>query len=361
MMKKQLLMVAGPTMMEEEVRMAGAREMVYNRTPDFSAFIAGLQGKLQQVFRTTSDVYLISSSGTGAMEAAVVNVLSKGDDVLVLSGGTFGRRWHEIAKAYGACPRMLEVDQGESVDPKLLASHIRPQTKAVFVTANETSTGVLIDLEAIGREVQKTAAILVVDAVSSLGADRLEMDAWGLDLVITSSQKAFALPPGLSLLAVSSKAWACVDASDLPKYYFDLKAYRSNMSRSQTPFTPPISLLYQLEERLNLMLGKGLEAVLQSQSEKARYLRKGLEKLGLTIIGNHPSSGVTGILFAEDVNAFEVVQLMRNEYAIEITPSPGDDKARIARIGIFGDVSYDDIDRMLAALEKSVNSVRGER
>ena len=345
------LMIAGPTEIESEVRMAAAEPMVYNRTPDYSKFVEQLGGKLKKIFKTSNEVYILSASGTGAMEAAVTNVVSPGDEIVVLSGGTFGHRWYEIASRYGANCTMVEVEQGHSVDPQVIADAISERTKVVFVTANETSTGVLIDLKAIADVVRSTDAILVVDAVSSLCADPLETDAWGLDVVITSTQKALALPPGMSFITLSDKAWKCVEASTLPKYYFDLKFYRDNMRRGQTPFTPPISLMYQLDERLDRFLAVGVDESLSAQREKSLHLRNGVKSLGLEIIGEHPSNGVLGIKFSPDIDAFKVVTALREKYNIEITPSPGDDKSRIARIGLLGDISMKDIDALIQALE----------
>lgn len=351
---KRKMMVAGPTEIEKEVREAGSWPMVYNRTPEFSEFILDIEEKLKVFFRTRNDVFIMASSGTGAMEAAVINVLSKGDEVIIVSGGTFGHRWYEIASRYGASCRLLHMCQGESIKPNHIKNALSVKTRAVFVTANETSTGVVIDLEGIGKEVEKTNAILVVDAVSSMGADVIDTDKWCLDVVITSSQKALALPPGLSFISVSNKAWKCVEISDLPKYYFDLKFYRENICRGQTPFTPPVSLLYQLSLRLNKYLEKGADRTVEDIHKKSLYLRKGLKSIGLEVFGQFPSNGVTGILFPANIDASEVVKALREKYLIEIAPSPGKDKRSIARIGLFGDVKYDDIDRLLSAIAELV-------
>jgi aspartate aminotransferase-like enzyme len=352
MQKNNKLMVAGPTEIEEEVRQAASQPMVYNRTPEFSEFLLKIEEKLKSFFMTKNDVLIISSSGTGAMEAAVVNLLSPGDEVIVVSGGTFGQRWYEIASCYQIKCNLITVSQGECVNPEVIKEKITDKIKAIFVTANETSTGTLTNLEAIGKMVKDTNAILVVDAISSLGADRLETDSWYCDVVITSSQKALALPPGLSFITLSDKAWRMAGESKLPKYYFDLKAYKENIIRGQTPFTPPISLLYQLDIRLEKIKKIGMNIVIIQQMEKALYLRKGLESLGIEMITKNPSNGVIGILFPLEIDAFEIVKSLRNEFAIEITPSPGADKSRIARIGLFGELRLSDIDVLLCALEQ---------
>lgn len=345
------IMVAGPAEIEKDVRSAGACPMVYNRTPEFSKFILQLEKKLRLFFKTKNDVFILSSSGTGAMECAVVNFCSPGDEVIVLSGGTFGLRWHEIVSRYHIKSHLIAVRQGESVNPDVIKKRITKKTKAVFVTANETSTGVLIDLEGIGRHVKETNAILIVDAVSSLGADELETDKWHCDVVITASQKALAIPPGLSFIAVSAKAWLLAKRSRIPKYYFDLKGYRENLVRGQTPFTPPISLLYQLDIRLNKILRKGMRNVILQQKIKSLYLRKRLGTIGLKAIGTKPSNGVIGIMFPKKINAFNIVKKLRREFSIDITPSPGTDKARIVRVGLFGNTALSDIDRLVRALK----------
>ena len=351
-MKRNILMVVGPAEIEEDVRQAGARPMVYNRTPEFSQFLLEIEESIKSFFRTQNDVFILSSSGTGAMEAAVVNFLSPADEVVIVSGGTFGYRWYEIASRYKIDCHLITVPQGESITPDLVKETMTDRTKAVFVTANETSTGVLTDLEAIGNRVKDTKAILVVDAVSSLGADRLETDKWFCDVVITASQKALAIPPGLSFIAVSEKAWRLAEESKIPKFYFDLKAYRENLVRGQTPFTPPISLLYQLDISLKKILEKGTDKVIDEQQKKSLYLRKGLSSLGLKIIGSNPSNGAIGILFPEEIDAFSIVEDLRYEFSIEIAPSPGADKPRIARIGLYGNLTFSDIDALLDALKQ---------
>ncbi len=351
-MDRNLLMVAGPTEIEEDVLSAGAKPMVYNRTSEFSKFYLGIIEKLQKVFRTENDVLILSCSGTGAMEAAVTNLLSEGDEVIVVSGGTFGRRWFDIASIFNVKCHLVSLPQGRTVTSELIKPLLSDKIKAVFLTANETSTGVLTDIEPVGDLVKGSNAILVVDAVSSLGADPIETDGWNCDVVISSSQKALALPPGLAFVSVSQKAWRLIDESSIPKFYFDLKEYCKNAERGQTPFTPAISLLNQLDMRLDKMLEIGMERLNFLQRKKSDYLLNGLVGLGLEVIGDAHSSGVLGVIFPIDVDAFDVVSRLRDEFFIEITPSPGEDKPRVARIGIFGKLELSDIDYFLVSLKK---------
>lgn len=350
------LMVAGPTEIEKDILLAGAHPMVYNRTPEFSKFINRVEENLKRLFMTKDDIFILCSSGTGAMEAAVVNLLSENDEILIVISGTFSHRWYEITNRFNVKAQPIEIPEGGSINPHLINEKINSKTKAVFVTANETSLGTTTDVEAIGKCIKDTKTILVVDAISSLGSDRFETDNWFCDVVISSSQKALALPPGLAFITISKKAWYLQEKSNLPKYYFDLKNYKENLVRGQTPFTPPISLLYQLDLRLKKILEKGMDLVVEEHREKSLYLQKGLESMGLKVIGNRPSNGVIGVLFPERIDAFEVVQRLRVEFNIEITPSPGNNKARIARIGLFGNLNNSDIDDLLTGLRKIIQT-----
>ena len=355
-MKRSLLMVAGPTEIENDILELGAQPMVYNRTDEFSTFVKEIEKMLKLVFKTQNDVLFISSSGSGAMEAAVVNLLSEGDEALIVSGGTFGYRWFEIANRYNINCTLIELHEGEVVTAEMIRQKITKETKAVFVTANETSTGTLTDLESIGKYIKDTNAVLVVDAVSSLCADTLDSEAWHCDVVLSSSQKALALPPGLSFITLSQKAWGLVEESRIPKYYFDLKEYRNNLSRGQTPFTPAISLLYQLEKRLRKICDVGVDSVINNQKKKAEYLKNGILGLGLRIITQHQSNGVIGILFPPTIDANQIIDIMKKEHGIQITPSPGENKHRIARVGVYGDISIEDIDAFLQSMKNVLSN-----
>lgn len=345
------VMVVGPTEVEDDVRQAAGRHLVYNRTPEFSEFIARMQSKLKQVFRTDNDVHLLSCSGTGIMECALVNFLSAGDKVVILSAGVFGDRWFEIGTAYGLDCRVIKTEQGGQFDLDALRDALTPDVKAVFATANETSTGTRCDIESVGRIVKASSAILIVDAISSLSANALETDAWHCDVVAASTHKALAVAPGLSLITFSEKAWRHAAIATLPRYYFDLRRYRKDMARNQTPFTPAISLLFQLDARLDKILAEGLENVIERHRKKSDYLRAALESMNLHTFDISPSNGMVGIRFEPDIDAYQVVMRLRDKFGIQITPSPEPDKHRIARVGLFGNIESGDIDELVSALK----------
>lgn len=345
------VMVVGPTEIEDDVRQAGSKHQVYNRTPEFSEFIRDIERKLKHVFRTSNDVYILNCSGTGAMECALVNFLSPDDEVIILSGGTFGDRWLEMAEAFSLKVKFLRTSQGNQHDLLTLSEALTPNVKAVFVTANETSTGIICDLQSIGRIVRKSNAILIVDAISSLSANPLETDSWGCDVVVSSTHKALALPPGMSFITVSDKAWQMESLSTLSKYYFDLKKYQINLRRGQTPFTPPISLLYQLNIRLDKLLSEGLDNVILRHKNLSDYLRSKLLARKIQTFDSNPSNGMIAIKFGPNIDAFEVVSRIKEQHQIQITPNPEPDNHRIVRVGLFGNLTTEDIDNFLFSLD----------
>lgn len=344
------IMVAGPTEIELEVLELGMARQQYNRTPEFTEKIRNIEEKLRCVFKTDNDIYILSSSGTGAMECAVANFTNTNEKVLVLSGGTFGDRWAEILSAYQVPHELISVPIGTQITLEMLQAKFTPDVAAVFITANETSSGTKIDIKPFGEFLSDKKSILVVDAVSSLGADAIETDEWGCDVVITSSQKALALPPGLGFVSVSKKAWGVQRKSNHPKYYFDLEKYQINLARNQTPFTPPISLLYQLEKRLEIMCNSGINAVVSEHAARSKHLKSGLEKLGISVFNQNPSNGVVGFDLDGLYSAKKMIKILREQYHVEVTPSPPPYDDRIIRVGVFGAVNNADIDELVTAI-----------
>ena len=255
------LRIPGPTALPPSVREAGARQMINHRGPEFAAMLARILDGMKPYFGTTSDIAMITTAGTGGLEAAVVNVLSPGDRVLGVSIGSFGDRFAKIARTYGADVTKIEVEWGQAADPATLRAELEraPGYTAVLLTHNETSTGVMNpirDLAAVVREVAPDALILV-DSVSGLGAVPFEMDAWGVDVVVTGSQKAWMSAPGLAMIAASERAWAAMETATMPRVYLDLRAHRESHAAGQTPFTPAIAVVYQVDEGLRLMSAEG--------------------------------------------------------------------------------------------------------
>ena len=355
-MNRDKVMVVGPTEVEDDIRKVGSQHMTYNRTPEFSRFLSELQIKIKDVFKTSNDVFFVGCSGTGIMECAMVNFLSPGDKVLVLSGGVFGERWIEIGTSFGLQCDFIRVNPGERFEIEEIKSKLNSDVKAVFITANETSTGTKCDVEEIGKIVKTSSAILVVDAVSSMGANEFETDLWSCDVVATSTHKAFALPPGLVMISVSEKAWEKEKSATLPKYYFDLKKYKKDTPRGQTPFTPPISLLLQLSARLDKMLNEGLESVVERHGKLSKYLSSELHRMGIETFSNSASNGMVGIKFSKPHNAYEIITRLKEEFNIQITPSPEPQKDSVARVGLFGNINKEDVDALLSAL-KSILSL----
>ena len=301
MMNKAYLMVPGPTAVPERVLQAMTRPVINHRGRQFEELLRGVTAGLQQVFGTRQEVLTFPASGTGMMEAAVVNFLSPGDKVLAVTIGVFGDRFAEIASRFGLDVERLVFPWGEAADPAALANRLAADQahtiKAVFITHNETSTGVLNNLQALAAAKSRHPALLIVDAVSSLGAAELAMDEWGLDVVITGSQKALMLPPGLGFIALNERAWTAAEESRLPKFYWDVKAARNSLKKGQNPYTPAVSLLFGLQEALAMLQEEGLINNFRRHRRQADMLRDGLKALGLGLLAGDAvaSPGVTAV------------------------------------------------------------------
>ncbi len=350
-------MVLGPTQIEEKILNKGAAPQMYNRTREFSKTLGRVHQNLQYLFQTKNPVFLLTCSGTGAMEAAVLNTLSKGDEVLAVNGGTFGGRWTEICKKHGVKVKEIKLKYGQPVDPKDIDRELsrNRNIKAVLTTLNETSTGILTDIKSIGAIVNRYPAILVVDGVSGVGVEEMPMDKWHCDVLLTSSQKAMALPPGLAFISFSKKALRSAGKACLRTFYFDVFDYQKNWERDQTPFTPAIALIYQLDVRLQKIRKEGLERYRKRYKRLTGILRRGIKAIGLKMSGEKLSNCVTGIWSPDGIDASKVVEHMQENYNIYIAPSPGDLKTRLFRIGNFGDIKEKDILRMLSALKDTLS------
>jgi len=358
-MKKTHLFAPGPTPVPPEALLAMARPIPHHRAPEFEILLAEVREGLKDLFQTTEEVLLFAATGTGGMEAAVVNTLSPSDTALVIRGGKFGERWGEICQAYGINFIPIDVPYGKAVDPSLVAAALakHPKITALFSTHSETSTGVLHDIQAIAQIVRKTPTLLVVDAITSLGVVDLPMDAWGVDVVIAGSQKALMLPPGLALVGVSRKAWAVVERSRLPKYYFDLVAERKNLVKNQSHFTPAISLIVGLQQTLRMIRSEGLQNVFRRHERLAAAMRAGVTALGLELFAERPTPAVTAIHAPPGIDGSAIVKTLREKHGVTIAGGQGSMKGKIFRLATMGYADPSDVVVALSALELTLSEL----
>lgn len=354
MWKKQLFS-PGPTPVPERVLLAMAQPLIHHRDPAYEVIFQEVREGLKYVFQTEQDVLVLASSGTGAMEAAVVNTLSPRDGVLVVRGGKFGERWGEICDAYGLRVVPLDVTWGEAVDPMLVERTLEadPSIRAVLVQACETSTGVLHPVKELADVVRnREGTILVVDAISALGAVDLPMDRWGIDVVVAGSQKALMLPPGLSFIALSEKAWGFVERSKLPRYYFDLAEERSSQRKNQSHFTPAISLVVGLRESLRMIREEGLQQVFKRHELLARATREAAVAIGLQLLAPEaPSPSLTAIKVPQGVDGAGLKRCLEEEFGLVVAGGQGPLKGKIIRIAHMGYFQPADVLQVVAALE----------
>ncbi len=352
------LLIPGPTPLPPEVRAAMASAMINHRGEEFGLILDEVLTGLQQIFQTASPVLPFAASGTGGLEAAIVNTLSPGDRVLALSCGVFGDRFAAIAQAFGANVLKLDVEWGRGFDPGIVEDALRQQRsiKAVLLTHNETSTGVANPLQAVAEAVRPSGALLLVDAVSSLGAIDLRMDAWGLDVVITGSQKALMGPPGGVFLGVSTRAWDAVKTSRMPKMYLSFERARAELTPqgAYTPFTPAIPVIYALQTSLRMIFQEGLAARFAHHQRLAQATREGTKALGLDLFPQLPwaSDTVTAVRVPPGVNAKGLLHRLRTEHNVVLSGGQGRLEGKILRIGHMGFVQGEQIVAALDALEQ---------
>ena len=354
-MKKYQLMAPGPTPVPSNVLLAMAQPMIHHRTPEYDALFAEVRAGLKRLFQTTQDVLPFASSGTGAMEGAVANTLSAGDTVLLLRAGKFAERWEEICRAFGVTVVPLSAPFGDTVSAATFAEALRrhPEARAVLMQHSESSTGVLHDVRGIAAATRDSQAILIVDAVSSLGIADLQMDAWGVDVVVSGSQKGLMLPPGLSLCAVSQKAWGHVRTSRLPKYYFDFTAEAKSVAKGEAHFTPAVSIMVGLREVLRMLEAEGLANTFRRHDRLARATRAGVEALGLEIFAKAtPSPALTPVVAPAGIDSEKILATYSTSHNITIAGGQGEMKGKVFRLGHMGYVAEFDVISALAALEQ---------
>jgi len=349
---KQYLMTPGPTPVPPQVLAALAQPIVHHRSPDFRPIYESCLTRLREVCRTEQEVLLFAASGTGAFESAVQNLVVHGEPHLVVSSGNFGERWAALTRAYGADVDHLRYAWGETPDPDDVRARLAErEAKAVWIVQSETSTGVVSDVQALAAAAKESGALVVVDGVSSLGAVPCETDAWGLDVVVSGSQKALMTPPGLGTCAVSEAAYAAT--GDTPRFYFDWERTRKAQSKLDAAFTPPVSLVAGLDVALGLLLEEGLDAVFERHIRLGRAARAGAKAMGLELFSpdEDRSAVVTAIRAPDGIDAGDVVKALRDRHGITIAAGQGDLKAKIFRLGHIGFFDVFDITTALAATE----------
>jgi aspartate aminotransferase-like enzyme len=359
---KHMLMIPGPTPVPEQVLLEMAKHPIGHRSGAFSEIMAEVTANLKWLFQTTNDVYCLAASGTGAMEAGLINFLNAGDRVLVGDNGKFGERWAIICETYGMNVEKVTAPWGEALDPEvfktILAADTEKTIKGVVITHSETSTGVLNDLETISGYVKEHGALMIVDAVTSLGACNVPTDAWGLDVVASGSQKGFMIPPGLGFVSVSEKAWAAYEHAKIPRFYFDLKAAKKNLAKNTTPFTPPVNLIFALRAALKMMQREGLENIFARHLRLTAATRAAVKALGLKTFApdGNASTAVTAVDPAP-VGAEDIRKGMSKQFDISLAGGQDDYKGKIFRIGHLGFVHDRDILTAIAALEATLQGL----
>ncbi len=358
-MKEDILLTPGPTPLPPQVREALARPIIHHRTNQYRAlFKRALQG-MKTIMQTNSDVICFTSSGTGAMEASVVNLLSPGDEAIVILGGKFAERWQSLCKAYGVTAVTIPVAYGDVVNPNDVAAALKahPKAKGVFSTLCETSTGVVNDIQAIAAVTRASQAVLVVDAISGLLADDIKTDAWGVDVVVTGSQKGLMLPPGLAFMSLSQKAWALVDQAKTPRFYTDLRLYKKSLADDDTPFTSAVSLVVALDEALKIILERGLDKTIARCAQMAQASRAGMKAFGLTLFSKRPSNGVTAVNVPAGVDGKQITKLMYDRSHVMAAGGQGDMAGKIFRFAHMGYISPEDVLAGLAAVEDALGAL----
>jgi aspartate aminotransferase-like enzyme len=347
-------MAPGPTPVPPEVLAAGAQPVIHHRGPDFRALMLRTLGRLQEVCRTRNDVLLFTASGSGAFESAVVNLLSPGERVLAVMAGEFGERWAALARAYDVDVHELRYAWGETPRAEDVRARLEETgARTVFLVHSETSTGVVSDIQALAQVAHHAGALVVVDAVSSLGAVPLETDMWGLDVVVAGSQKALMTPPGLSLVTVSGAAWESSRSASLPRFYLDWERMRASLETGSTPFTPAVTIVAGLDVALGLLLEEGLDAAFARHAALGRACREGVKAMGLELFSpdEDRSAIVTAILTPNGVDARELVLALRDRFGITVAGGHGELGSKMFRIGHIGYYDVLDITTVLAAVE----------
>lgn len=358
------LRIPGPVTVPDEILDVTSHQMIDHRGPIFAALQGRVVANLKTCFQTKNDVLLFTSSGTGGLESAIVNTLSPGDPVLAFSAGEFGERIAAMAKAYGGSVNKIKFENGQAIDPERVAQELKqaPKTKLVLVTHNETSTGIMHPLREIAGAVrQNSDAVLVVDGVSSMLTTDAQIDNWGIDVMVSASQKAWACPPGVSMVSISDRAWGAHKAATTPRYYFDWTEARAWMEKGQTPFTPAVAVYYALDVALDKILQEGLANVFARHARIAALTRQQAQALGFTLFGDerHASNAVTALRAPEGVDTEALRKAAREEYDLIIGGGQGPMRGKIIRVGHLGWVAEQEIYDCFAVIGHILEKVAG--
>jgi aspartate aminotransferase-like enzyme len=360
---KQMLMIPGPTSVPEQVLLALARHPISHRSDEFSAIMAEVTQNLKWLHQTENDVLVLTASGTGAMEAGIINFLSPGDRVLVGCNGKFGDRWADLCAAFGLEVEKITAQWGKSLDTELfrekLAADTDKKIKAVILTHSETSTGVLNDLETINRHVKEHGeALMIVDAVTSLGSVHLPIDSWGIDVVVSGSQKGYMTPPGLGFVSVSPKAWEAYQTAKLPRFYLDLGVYKKAAANNMNPFTPPVNVVVALQVALRMMQAEGLDSIFARHQRLMKATREALKALSLPLFAaDEVASPAITAVAPVSVESEQIRAVMQKRFDIALAGGQDHLKGKIFRIGHLGFVSDRDILCLIAALEATLQEL----
>jgi aspartate aminotransferase-like enzyme len=360
---KLMLMIPGPTPVPEQALLALAKAPIGHRSGDFSKIMADVTAKLKWIHQTQNDVLILTASGTGAMEAGIINFLSKGDRVLVGENGKFGERWGDVCDAYGLNAERVKAEWGKPLDPEVFRVKLEADTnkdiKAVIITHSETSTGVINDLETINRYVKAHGALIIVDAVTSLGAMNVPMDKWELDVIASGSQKGYMIPPGLGFVAVGPKAWEAYKTANLPRYYLDLGKARKDAAKNSTPFTTSVNMVVALQTTLRMMQAEGLEQIFARHIRHRNAVRAAAKAMGLGLLADDASASasITAVVPPESVGAENIRAAIKKNFDIVLAGGQDHLSEKIFRIGHLGFVSDRDILTAISALEATLQGL----
>lgn len=350
MIKKNYLLAPGPTPVPIDVLLEGAKDTIHHRTPQFKKIFEEAVKGTKEVFKTENELFILASSGTGAMEMAVSNIVNRDEKVIVCSVGKFGERWQEIAEAFGAQVVLVQRDYGDYYTAEMVKEELEknPDAVAVLTTLSETSTGTVMDIESIAKVVKDAGKLIVVDGISGLVAEPLKSDDWGLDIVLSGSQKGFMLPPGLGFISFSQAAIAKAKSTKSTSYYFNLKKYL----KDPLPWTPAVNLIYQQRLAVEMLLKEGMENVWARHALMGQAVREGVQAMGLELFSKRPGNVLTSVKVPAGIDGGKIVSIMRDEYGVTIAGGQGTMKGNIFRIAHLGYMTDFDMVTVLTALEK---------